>query len=393
MKGIVSFHPVDTRFFERVVVPILAGSGTSLDEHLAVAVRFRRNAWQAGRWTRSLLAILDGAALPPLAPLLARPRTAGELVRTSVGLIRSPRAVLGGIRARLERLDHRLDATSRLVVAKVDPDLHLFGRPYLVTESTVKGVADAVDRYVGAPGAGGVDNLALEQLGALDPGLVHVEPADGPPLSSDFEYRSEVFREIKMLSEVPRAVRRGQPWLAPDGSRRPAAEILQSELPWTAVRVHSRVIPSWVARDVDGLATMCDRAGTARPRCLSDAAALFAGTGELGGLLTARLRNELAEPRDLGAYVAPDRIGELLEFLTVEGARIIRAAARFGEGDAAASLLRKIRECAAYAEKHGSGYLEVSGILPPDRPDLDESDVARCSSARNAVPAPAGWSR
>jgi len=33
----------------------------------------------------------------------------------------------------------------------------------------------------------------------------------------------------------------------------------------------------------------------------------------------------------------------------------------------ATALMRKIKECAVYAHHHGFGYLEASGLLPPDR--------------------------
>jgi hypothetical protein len=35
----------------------------------------------------------------------------------------------------------------------------------------------------------------------------------------------------------------------------------------------------------------------------------------------------------------------------------------------ATSLLRKIKECAVYAKKNGLGYLEASGVVPPERED------------------------
>ena len=33
----------------------------------------------------------------------------------------------------------------------------------------------------------------------------------------------------------------------------------------------------------------------------------------------------------------------------------------------ATALLRKIKECAVYAQRHSLGYLEASGITPPER--------------------------
>ena len=40
------------------------------------------------------------------------------------------------------------------------------------------------------------------------------------------------------------------------------------EIPWRAVRLHARVVPFWVGRDVDGLETICRAAGVPAPDCL-----------------------------------------------------------------------------------------------------------------------------
>ena len=44
------------------------------------------------------------------------------------------------------------------------------------------------------------------------------------------------------------------------------------------------------------------------------------------------------------------------------------------EGPAATALLRKIKECAVYAARHGLGYLEASGVEPPDLAEVPEVD-------------------
>ena len=76
---------------------------------------------------------------------------------------------------------------------------------------------------------------------------------------------------------------------------------------------------------------------------------------------------ELKRSRDVGAFVGPSEVPDLIQFLADNGAKIITAATRGGEGAMATALLRKIKECAVYAHRHGFGYLEASGILPPER--------------------------
>lgn len=358
MKGIISFHPVDLGFFDGFAAPLINGDKIPLDAYLDEAVGARRRAWEARRFAHALESILEAARLPSLEPILARPASATELVGSVVELIRSPEKVLRGVKERLDRFDHRLDDLSRLVVEKVDPDLHLFGRPFLITAGSPGTVADVVDRYRRAASAKAVDNLALEQLIQLDSRLSQVEPEEDSPLSPDLAYRTEVFRELKALPCIREAGRPALEWQSPDAG-----------IPWIAVRAHALVVPFWLARDVDGLETMCRAAGIPAPPFLSSPARLFREAGAEVQDVAGMLDRDLEGPRDLGAFVAPEHVPDLVSFLAAQGSQIIRVAARCGEAPAASGLLRKIRECAVYAEVRGLGYLEASGILPPDLSD------------------------
>ena len=82
------------------------------------------------------------------------------------------------------------------------------------------------------------------------------------------------------------------------------------------------------------------------------------------GLLNARVGFRWTDGWTIQVWSRNLLDAEYFEFLNAQGGRIIAAAARSGEGPACAALLRKIKECAAYAMKHGLGYLEGSGILP-----------------------------
>jgi hypothetical protein len=156
-------------------------------------------------------------------------------------------------------------------------------------------------------------------------------------------------------------------WPAEEGvPARPAAQALAQELPWRAVWLHSRVQPFWVGRDVDGLETICRAAGVQAPDCLVPAWRLFAESCDLFPEVKEGLHLEIQGPKDVGAFVAAGEAGALVEFLAQHGTRILAAATRAGEGPAATVLLRKIKECAVYAERRGLGYLEAAGIAPPD---------------------------
>jgi len=365
MRGVVSFHPVGLDFFNETIAPLIRDGNVDLDPFLDRAIAARRAAARARRFTRALEAILEAARPPRIEPIVPKPSSAADLVRTSVGLLRSPRTVLQGIKTRLDQFDRRLDEISRIVLEKVEPELHLFGRPYLITESAPGAVADLVRRYREAHSATALDNLATEQLIVLSPKLAALEPRDAP-LCVDLEYRGEVSREVRGISEITDAVRKGKSWTSPAGEPRSALDALRSEVPWMALRAHARAAPFWLARDVDGLATMCRATEIAPPAFLTTAARLFLGAGSMASEVAGSLQPEIEGPRALGGFVAPESVADLIDFLTTQGARIIRAASRHGQGAAAALVLKKIRECAVYAQRSGSGYLEGSGLLPPD---------------------------
>ena len=162
---------------------------------------------------------------------------------------------------------------------------------------------------------------------------------------------------------MARAASDGGSWCPPGSRREPARDALVRELPWRAMWLHSRSVPFWIGRDVDGLETICRAAGVDPPNVLVPARRLFAGTSEQFPELRETLDVELHSERDVGAYVSPDDVPRLVEFLNDCGSRIIRVATQHGEGDACSTLLRKVRECARYAEKHEMGYVEASGIF------------------------------
>jgi hypothetical protein len=161
-------------------------------------------------------------------------------------------------------------------------------------------------------------------------------------------------------------------WGDGEAAGQPASDVLRDQLPHRALSLHARIVPFWIALDVDGLETVCRAAQVPAPEMLIPARRLFAAACEEFPGLQSALQLELKGARDLGAFVPPDDVAALLDFLNLQGARIIQAAARQGEGQLCTTLLRKIRECATYAAAHGMGYLEASGILPPDLADADE---------------------
>ena len=347
MKGYVSFHPIDLSFFDELIAPLVAGRKVNPEEFLERAARVRRNGWVARRFAIAIEQLAEASEAP----------------KTDPGA--SPWSRL---RANLERIDYRPDEMARKAADALDPELHLDGRPFFIAEGSTEKVAAAVDAYAAADSEAAAEKIARNQIALLDAALARdIEPADIADLSSDLGYRSDLLGLLTKIHDLARLAREGRGFVDGDAEPRPAAEALPDELPWRALSLHARVTPFWIARDVDGLETICRAAGVRAPDCLSPAWRVYAEACEAFPALKESLGLEVRRPRDVGAFVAPDEVGQLLQFLAKDGARIIGAAARGGEGSMATALLRKIKECAAYAQRHGCGYLEASGVLPAER--------------------------
>jgi hypothetical protein len=347
MTGYVSFHPVDLAFFDELIAPLVAGRKVNPEGFLQRAATLRRNGWVARRFAVAIEQLAAESEAPKADP------TASPWQR---------------LRANLERIDYRPDELASRAARGFDPDLHLDGRPFFIVEGSAEKVANVVDAYAAADSEAAAERIARAQVALLHADLARdVEPADISDLSSDLGYRGDLLGFLHKIHDLARMAREGSNWVDAEAAPRPAPEVLRDELPWRALSMHARISPFWIARDVDGLETICRAAGVRAPDCLAPAWRVYAEACEAFPALKESLGLEVRRPRDVGAFVAPAEIGQLLVFLGDFGARIIGAAARGGEGAMATALLRKIKECAVYAQRHGCGYLEASGILPPER--------------------------
>ncbi len=344
MQGTISFHPIDPAFFDEVIKPLLLGRKVNPESWVQDTLRHQRAQWSARRYVCNLELLLENLAPPP-------PPEDGSL--------------WDKVRTRLERLDYRPERASVIAANKLDPDLHLQGRPFFITEGSAARVSDAVDRYLDAGDAATADMLVQEQLAKLDAELskqVRIDESRAAP--PDLVVRREMLEELKGIFDLARAAEKNAAWGERNGPKRPAKEVLHEEAPWRSVMLASRAMPFWVAHDVDGLETMCRSAGVEVPdfiippwRLFADANEHFPGFGE-------SLRTEMTSERDVGAYVAPENVPELEEFLATEGSRIIQVATQAGVGSTCTTLLRKIRECVRFARSRDLGYLEAAGIPP-----------------------------
>jgi hypothetical protein len=344
MKGVISFHPLDPDFFDSTIEPLVLGEKIDPDAFVGAALRQLVTSWEAARYKQTLDFLLDQLEPPP-------PPQDGTL--------------WDKVRTRLERFDHKPSALVRLTGAKIDPDLHLDGRPYLITEGSAESVAAAIEEFMQVEHETTAQSLIQEQLTRLDPQIAGgIELGDFDDIPAPGSYRADLLNSLKAIYEMARAARDGQSWGSPEGRREPGLSVLLRELPWRAMQLHSRAIPFWIARDVDGLESMCRASGLEPPGFIVPAWSLFARSCEAFPELRKNLGVEVRDEKSIGAYVSPGDIPELLNFLAENGARMIQAAAKHNVGSTCKTLLRKIRECACFANRAGVGYIEAGGILP-----------------------------
>jgi hypothetical protein len=344
MQGTISFHPIDVGFFEDLIQPLLLGRKVNPDPWVRDVLRLQRSAWCCDRYIRTLETLIDAATPPP-------PPEDGTMWER--------------LRTRLERFDYRPDPASVIAANKLERDLHLQGRPFFITEGSADRVSAITDEYCSADSVDAAERLVRDQLARLDARLgetVALEGGQSP--DPELVVRREMLAELKIVYDLGRAVERGGLWGPPGARKQSATDALRAELPWRSVTLASRAVPFWVAEDVDGLETICRAAGVTPPDCLVPAWRLFADASERYPELAEALHTELRSSRDVGAFVPPERLPDLIEFLNDEGARIIQAANQAGVGATCTTLLRKIRECARFAEAHDMGYLEASGVPP-----------------------------
>ncbi len=311
---------------------------------LAAAMRNLVSSWEAARYKQTLDFLLDQLEPPP-------PPEDGTM--------------WDKVRTRLERFDHKPSALVRHVGAKIETDLHLAGRPYLITEGSAESVASMIEEFMQVEHEAAAQSLIVKQLVRLDPeiakGIELGEFAEAPAPGS---YRADLLNSLKVIYDMARAARDGQSWGPADGRREPARTVLARELPWRAMQLHSRAIPFWIARDADGLNGVCWASGIEPPDFIVPAWRLFPRSCEVYPEIRDTLGADVSGEQSVGSYVAPQDVPDLLTFLNENGSRMIQVATQHDVGSTFKTLLRKIRECACFASRAGVGYIEAGGIFP-----------------------------
>ncbi len=347
MKGLVSFHAFDPSFADDVIVPLWNGTRINPEPWLLEGCSLLQRAWRTAAWKQTIL------------DLIADSTDTIEPVDSGIKT-----DLLSPFRKSVAKLFTPVDRDAERIKASIQPGLHLDGRPFFIVEESSNTVIRLVDEYRKARDDEAVDALVREQLTRLNPALARsIRPTEGPAAQSALAYRSNLLSSLKSIHALGRAFREGLAWRGAltDGKTPQQAVRL---LPWFAAAMHARFRPFWVAENVDGLVSIAQAAGIEASPVLQSPLPLFTAIKPVDAR-PMTLGRELDGPRSTGAWVPPEDVPRLIDWLQAEGAAIIRIATEHGEGVRVRTLLQKIRECAAYAARHRYGYLEAVDVDPP----------------------------
>jgi hypothetical protein len=133
--------------------------------------------------------------------------------------------------------------------ASFDPQLHLYGRPFLVAVRGAPAIAEVVDRYLAAT-PDEVDDLAREQLELLQPGLSdRVSPATTGSVPSDGELAKSARAWMDLMRASVAAALAGETSIAGvDGRPHDPKALLQRDLFFTVLEFCAIFQPGWMSR-------------------------------------------------------------------------------------------------------------------------------------------------
>ena len=347
MKGLVSFHAFDPSFTDDVIVPLWNGTRINPEPWLLEGCSLLNRAWRTAAWKQTMLDMLAAR------PEEVVPETSDRKAR-----------MLNPFRKSVAKLFTPVDRNTERFKALVQPGLHLDGRPFFIAEESSSAAIRMVDEYRKARDDEAVDALVREQLIRLDPLLARtIRPIEGPSAPSALVCRANLLDALKSVHALGRAFREGVVWRGSITDGKSPAEAARL-LPWFSAAMHARLRPFWDAEDVDGLVSIAQAAGVEPTPVLQSPLPLFQDLKPVDAR-PMTLGRGLDGPRSTGAWVPPEDVPRLIDWLQAEGAAIIRTAAEHDEGSRVRTLLQKIRECAAYAARQNFGYLEAVDVHPP----------------------------
>src|SRR5262249_43000951 len=125
--------------------------------------------------------------------------------------------------------------------------LHVWGRPFFITDESPEEVSAGIDRYLAATPRQ-VDAIARDMLRKMRPGLEkQVQPSAEGSLPGDADLAQGIRGRIDLLRDAYAAMMRGETFQVNDEEHDPQ-EVLASDLPFLVVDFAANFTPGWMAR-------------------------------------------------------------------------------------------------------------------------------------------------
>lgn len=325
----VSYHPVDRSLIVDRLIPYIRGEG-NIDDLIERVVRIAKVHHRANAWGLKLskLKADDPVPQPAVAGLFSRLR--GQ----------KPERLLPGFHT----------------------DLHIWGRPFLITVRDPIEVSKAIDEYLAADEAG-VDAIAARMVERLEPGLAEkAKPADDAFLSvrAKDDLHAAARQPLDALRDVYKVAKEGRTITIED-EEVDASEALAGSAALTLVSFYSGLQPGWMARGYVWPTQLLASAGV-RFRLFEPPAHLIEPLVDEFPLIAEVLQDTITENYMVGGYVRPENVRALREGFEQGYDRIIAAAKGKGWADQCRITLQKIMEAVADAERRGFGFVEATEV-------------------------------
>ena len=326
----VSYHPVDRSVIIDRLIPYLRGEG-NIDDLVERAVRVSQVRYRANAWGAKLLKLQEADSTP---------EQAGADSFRGPPKARKPEGPL----------------------AAFQPDLHLWGRPFLITVANPLEVSEAIDEYLAADEAG-TDAIAARMVEHLAPGMAdRARPADDDYLSVKVtsDLHEQARRPLDELRDVYKACREGQTITIED-EEVDAQETFIGSAPLALLAFYSNLQPGWMARGYVWPTQLLACVGVRFKLFETPVHLIQPLVDEIPSMATS-LHNTITENYMVGGYIRAENVRAWREGLEWASGRILGAAVKEDDADHCQIVLQKLTEAVADAERRGYAFVEATEV-------------------------------
>jgi hypothetical protein len=331
----VSHHPLDLRFVEGTLLPALR-TGEGLEELRTRALRLAHVRYVAKAWALGATKVEEPA---PTRTATRTPTPKPSLLARLFGRNEATEAAPAPAPAHEER------------VSRFDSDLHVWGRPFLVTADDVAGIGRQIDTWLEvAPDD--ADELARTMLDALEPGLSsRVSPDLGDGMRWVDQFASFVAAAMDPCREVLAAIEEGRTFRGASGEDIDPAEVAAQELPFALLRVAAWFRPGWMDRGHVWPSLVLPKADVSAP---FEPADLVASVRAAHPSIPTPTKATIELNYEVGGMLAADRVPQVL--------RDVEAARGAVEREAGETSARKLVEALSDAAARGFAFVEATEV-------------------------------